>query len=70
MNLKQPLELDLKLDFLGEGTYTLTTYSDTPESVQRPAALAETTHEVKRGEVIKVRMEPAGGFAATLRKKP
>jgi alpha-glucosidase len=70
MNLKQPLELDLKLDFLGEGTYTLTTYSDTPESVQRPAALAESTREVKRGEVIKVRMEPAGGFAATLQQKP
>jgi alpha-glucosidase len=69
MNLKQPLELDLKLDFLGEGTYTLTTYSDTPESIQRPAALAESSREVKRGEVIKVRMEPAGGFAATLRPK-
>lgn len=69
MNLKEPLELDLKLDFLGEGTYMLKTYADTPDSAQRPATLAENTREVKRGDMIKVRMEPAGGFAATLQPK-
>ena len=69
MNHQQPLELDLKLDFLVEGAYTLTTYADTPESVQRPAALAEATREVKRGDTIHIRMENAGGFAATLQPK-
>ena len=69
MNLDQPLELTLNLDFLGDGSYALTTYSDTPESVQRPAALAESTRVVKRGDTIRIRMENAGGFAATLLPK-
>ncbi len=69
MNHQQPLELDLKLDFLGEGPYTLTTYADMPESVQRPSVLAESTREVKRGDTIRVRMENAGGFAATIQPK-
>ncbi len=66
MNHRQPLELNLKLDFLGEGTYTLTTYADTPESIQRPAALAESTRKVNRSDTIRIRMENGGGFAATL----
>ena len=69
MNHHQPLELDLKLDFLGDGAYTLTTYADTPESAQRPSSLAETTREVKRGDTIRIRMENSGGFAATLQPK-
>lgn len=67
MNHQQPLELDIKLDFLGEESYSLTTYADTPESVQRPSSLAENTREVKRGDTI--RMENAGGYAATLQPK-
>jgi alpha-glucosidase len=66
MNLEQPLELTLNLDFLGDGDYTLTTYSDTPDSNQRPAALAEQSRVVRRGDTINVRMETTGGFAATL----
>ena len=69
MNHQQPLELDLKLDFLGEGTYSLTTYADTPESAQRPTSLAQTTREVKRGDTLRIRMENSGGFAATLLPK-
>lgn len=69
MNHHQPLELDIRLDFLGEGSYSLTTYSDAPESVQRPSSLVENTREVKRGDTLRIRMENAGGFAATLQPK-
>lgn len=41
----------------------------TPESVQHPAALAESTREVKRGETLRIRMENGGGFAAALQPK-
>ena len=67
MNLQQPLELDLNLDFLGDGNHTLTTYSDTPQSNQEPTSLTEQTRVVTRGETIHIRMENTGGFAATLR---
>ena len=66
MNLDQPLELTLNLDFLGDGNHTLTTYSDTPQSIQQPTSLAEQTRVVKRGDTVTVRMENTGGFAATI----
>ena len=69
MNHRQPLEIDIKLDFLGEGSYVLTTYADAPESTQSPTALVEFTREVKRGETLRIRMEIGGGFAATLQPK-
>jgi len=67
MNLQQARELGLNLDFLGDGNYVLTTYSDTPQSDQQPTSLAEQTRVVTRGETIHIRMETTGGFAATVK---
>ena len=67
MNDSEPVDLELKLDFLGEGNFELTTYTDLPESNERPAALAEKTSLVKRSDVIHVRIERDGGFAARLK---
>lgn len=67
MNLQQARELTVHLDFLGEGTYTLTSYRDLPESNQTPSLLSEETRVVRKGDTIVVRMENTGGYAASLK---
>jgi alpha-glucosidase len=66
MNNREPLTLSIKLDFLGKGTFVLRSFADTPESKERPAAIAESTRKVTARDTIEIRMETAGGFAATL----
>lgn len=64
MNNRKPLTISIKLDFLGKGGYVLRSFSDVPESNERPAAIAETTRKVTAKDTIEIRMETAGGFAA------
>ena len=67
MNNRKPLTLSVKLDFLGQGTYVLRSFADTPESNDRPTALAESTRTVTAKDSLEIRMETAGGFVATLK---
>lgn len=69
MNHQEAMALDLRLDFIGGGSYLLTTYADVPESADRPAVLMEKTTTVSRGDPLKIKMQKNGGFAATLRLK-
>jgi alpha-glucosidase len=67
MNDRKPLTLSVKLDFLGPGSYLLRSFSDTPESNDRPAAIADSTRTVTAKDTLEIRMENAGGFVATIK---
>ncbi len=57
-------ELEIKLDFLDEGNYKMTSFSDT-EKTKENAEIAEQKETlVKKGDTIKIKMAPGGGFAA------
>ena len=67
MNNREPLTLSVKLDFLGKGNYVLRSFADTPESNERPTAIAESTRTVTAQDTLEIPMQTAGGFAATIR---
>src|SRR5690606_13939263 len=57
-------ELEIKLDFLDEGNYKMTSFSDT-EKTKENAEIAEQKETlVKKVETIIINMAPGGGFAA------
>jgi alpha-glucosidase len=67
MNNREPLTLSVKLDFLGEGNYVLRSFADTPESNERPTAIAESTRTVTAKDTFEIPMRTAGGFVATIK---
>jgi alpha-glucosidase len=58
--------LEIKLDFLGEGKYTMVAFEDTPESDIDAEKVVRTSKEVVKGDAIKIKMVSGGGFAAYL----
>lgn len=59
-------ELEIKLDFLPEGNYKMVSFSDT-EKTKENAEIAERKEiNVKKGDSVKIKMVPGGGFAAWL----
>lgn len=66
MNADQPLTLSLKLDFIARGKHKLRTFTDTPESGDRPVAIAEASHIITSRDTLDLRLERAGGFAAVI----
>lgn len=69
MNGDQPLSLSLKLDFISRGKHTLRAFADTPESVDRPTAISETSRTVTSRDSIELQLERAGGFAAVIESR-
>ena len=67
MNNRNPLTLSVPLTFLGKGKYVLRSFADTPESNERPAAIAESTRTVTAKDTIEIPMQNAGGFVVTLK---
>lgn len=57
-------ELEIKLDFLGDGSYKMTSFSDTEKTKENAEIAEEKTTTVKKGDVVKLKMAPGGGFAA------
>ncbi len=64
-----PREMKLKLDFLGEGTYTMKVWKDGLNADKHAADFAQETVEVTAGSTVKVKMAPGGGWAAIIEKK-
>jgi len=64
-----PRELDLKLDFLGEGTYTMKVWKDGLNADKHASDFAQETINVTAGSTVKVKMAPGGGWAAIISKK-
>lgn len=57
-------ELEVKLDFLGEGKYTMTSFSDTEKTKENAEIAEKKIISVKKDDVVKIKMVPGGGFAA------
>lgn len=58
--------LEIKLDFLGEGKYKLVAFEDSPESAVDAEKVMRNAKTVSKGDVVKMRMAPGGGYAAWL----
>jgi alpha-glucosidase len=58
--------LEIKLDFLGEGKYKLVAFEDSPESAIDAEKVMRSAKTVSKGDVVKMRMAPGGGYAAWL----
>lgn len=56
-----PRELDIPLDFLGEGRYTATVWSDAPDADQHPEKLIKNENGVTGESSLNVSLAPAGG---------
>ncbi len=67
MNNQKPLTLSVKLDFLGAGSYELRSFADTPESNDRPTAIADSKRTVTAKDTLEIPMQTAGGFVATIK---
>lgn len=64
---KEPLALDLTFDFLPEGkTFTMTSFEDGVNAGWQAMHYVKNVREVKRGDVVKVKMVRNGGFAAVI----
>ena len=57
-------ELEIKLDFLGDGKYTMTSFADTEKTKENAEIAEKKIISVKKGDVVKIKMVPGGGFAA------
>ena len=57
-------ELEIKLDFLGDSSYKMTSFSDTEKTKENAEIAEQKTTTVKKGDVVKLKMAPGGGFAA------
>jgi alpha-glucosidase len=69
MNGDEPLTLRVPLSFLGEGTWTLRSFADGPDSARRPELVVESSRPTTAAETISIFLAPAGGFAAVLRRQ-
>lgn len=60
-------ELEIKLDFLTAGNYTLIEFVDGINADQHAEDYARKKRTVKPGDTIKIKMAPGGGYVAMLR---
>ncbi|MBO5699313.1 MAG: glycoside hydrolase family 97 protein [Bacteroidaceae bacterium] len=64
---KEPLELEVKLDFLPEGSsFTLTSFEDGVNADRQAMHYVKREQQVRRGDVVKIRMVRNGGYAAVI----
>jgi alpha-glucosidase len=57
-------ELEVKLDFLDEGNHTMTSFSDIDRTKENAEIAEKKVTSVKKGDIVKIKMIPGGGFAA------
>jgi len=58
--------LEIKLDFLGEGKYKMIAFEDAPDANINAEKVVRTSVVVVKGDTVKLKMAPGGGFAAWL----
>ena len=65
---EQALELEIALDFLPEGkTFTLTSFEDGLNADMQAMHYVKNERQVKKGDVVKMKMVRNGGYAAVLK---
>ena len=61
-------ELKITLDFLGDGNYKMVSFADDPDSGNDATKLIKSETTIKKGEIIKIKLAPGGGFVAYLER--
>jgi alpha-glucosidase len=64
-----PRTLEIKLDFLDEGTYEAEIYCDGANADRYASDYRKEVRQVGKGDVIKLSLAPGGGWAARITKK-
>jgi alpha-glucosidase len=59
--------LKIPLDFLGEGNYEATLYTDAPDAGKEPNHLAKRLSHVNKGDTLSAELAPGGGLAIHIR---
>jgi alpha-glucosidase len=67
MNNSNGKSIDIVLDFLPAGNYTMETWADSKKSDKEPMDLKKSEKSVKSGDILKVTMAKNGGFVAFLK---
>jgi alpha-glucosidase len=62
-----PRDLDLDLNFLGNGNYTLTSWSDGVNAARYAADYRKSMNPVKGAQHISVHLAPGGGYTAIIK---
>jgi alpha-glucosidase len=69
MNNSIERSVEISLNFLPAGNYTIEMWADTKKSGKEPTDLKKSEKSVKAGDTIKVTMAKNGGFVGVLKKK-
>ena len=69
MNNSKGKSVEIKLDFLPEGSYEAQTWADTKKSDKDPKDIKIDKQAVKAGSTLKVSMADDGGFVAVIKRK-
>ena len=64
-----PRALEIKLDFLDDGTYEVEIYADGTNADRFAADYRKEVRQVGRGDVLKIDLAPGGGWAARITHK-
>ena len=65
---KEPIEMDVPLDFLPEGrSLTITLFEDGINADRQAMHYAKKSREVRKGDTIRIRMMRNGGYAAVIK---
>jgi len=63
-------EVEITLDFLGDGNYKMVSFSDAPDFGTDATKLVKSEKILKKGDPVIIRMAAGGGFAAFLQPLP
>jgi len=66
MTNSESRELEIKLDFLGDGKYKMVAFEDAPDAAIHAENVLRTSRTVVKGDALKIKMAPGGGFVAWL----
>lgn len=67
----EPLELEVELDFLPDGkVFTLTSFEDGVNADRQAMHYIKNVREVRKGDLVKIKMVRNGGYAASLICRP
>jgi len=69
MNNSIGRSVDVNLNFLPQGSYTIEMWADTKQSDKEPMELKKSEKSVKSGDTIKITMAKNGGFVAVFKSK-
>jgi alpha-glucosidase len=61
--------IEVKLDFLTAGNYTIEMWADTGKSDKEPMDIKKSAKSIKSGETIKITLAKNGGFVAVIKSK-